>query len=128
METNLQIEEIRKKYERLKVNVYDYSGAQEGAEDFAKFKESISDFENNVAPSLGFFPEKNWEYWIIKTALVTCYAGSKNYKEGAEREQFMDNLLTTMEYNPKERKLVLGIIEKSKGKKDKGLEGIASQI
>jgi hypothetical protein len=124
MEKNNQIEELRKKYDGLRANVYEYSEAKEGMEDFAKFRESISDFENNVAPSLGFFPEKNWEYWILKTALVTCYAGSKNYKDGAEREQFMDNLLTTHGFNPEQRKMVMMIIEKRKGKKDgNGLEG-----
>jgi len=123
METNLEIEELRGKYERLRASVYDYSEAKEGAEDFRKFKEVISDFEINVAPSLGFFPEKDSEYWIIKSALVTCYAGFKNYKEGAEREQFMDNLLTTEGYNPQQIKLILKIIEK---RKSKGLEGMAS--
>jgi hypothetical protein len=110
METNLEIEEIKKKYNLLKENVYDYSGAKDEAKDFENFKGVISNFEIDKAPELNLFPTRDLGYWIIKTALLACYAGAREYKNDKEkRNEFMDDLLTTFGYTANERKTILKI-------------------
>jgi hypothetical protein len=127
METNLEIEALRKKYDGLRANVYEYSGATEGTEDFEKFKKIVSDFEMEGAPNLDLFPGRDPSYWIIKTALVVSYAGFREYNNDTSRRwRFINNLLTTHGYSFEERKEIIKIInlkEKVKDKKGVGLEG-----
>ena len=135
MEENLKIEELKRKYQILKANVYDYSEADKGKEDsddFKKFREVICNFENSTAPDLDLFPKKDSRYWVIKSALITAYAGFKEYKENyEERMKFMIKLLITHGFDQEEIKDTMRIIEgkcKDVSDKDSRLEGITRQI
>jgi len=124
METKNKAEDLREKYRGFHFDILE---SYKGTEDFEKFRKVLNDFENEVAPGLGLFPESE-EYWITKTALSASYAGFNMHKNDETlRVKYVEDLLTTYGYNEDEIKRIRNIIYLRRNieqiKTIKGLEG-----
>jgi hypothetical protein len=112
METNSEMENLKRKYEKFHFEILeDYRGTKS----FEEIKDLLTRFENDVAPIVELF-SSDPRYYLEKTALLVCYASSNLYRDLDKKEKFTEDLLTTSGYTEEEKKSISNIINKRRNR------------